>query len=446
MELDAQVAGIVVPHGIAHRDHGRDAAREQGVGGAGIARPLVELDLLRLGGWRLLRGRLGALRQSEELYRMVTANISDVIWVLDLATMRFTYVSPSVLRLRGFTVQEVMEQALDEVLTPESAQHVTTVLPPAIAAFEAGNDSERINITEIDQPCKDGSVVATEVTTTLLVNTEGRVDSVLGVSRDITERRQAEEKIRALNESLEARVRERTAQLEAAIAELEAFSYSVSHDLRAPLRAINGYATILAEDHPADIGADGLRCCDNIIGNTRRMGQLIDDLLAFSRLGRSRLAREAIDMVALAQSAFSDVTTESQRGSVSFSVGDLAPTTGDPTMLRQVWANLLTNALKFTANEAAPTIAIDCERGDGEVVYRVCDNGPGFDMRHSAKLFQVFERLHGAEYEGSGIGLAIVRRAVEAHGGRVWADSTLGSGATFSFSMPASPPLPSATL
>ena len=206
------------------------------------------------------------------------------------------------------------------------------------------------------------------------------------------------------------------------------------------MRAINGYATILAEDHSADIGADGLHCCDNIIGSTRRMGTLIDDLLSFSRLGRSRLAREPIDMSALARSAFGEITTESQRGAVSFTVGALAPATGDPTLLRQVWANLLTNALKFTADVPAPAIELDSRHEDGEVVYSVKDNGAGFDMRHAGKLFQVFERLHGGEYEGSGIGLAIVRRAVEAHGGRVWADGTPGQGATFSFSLPASGP------
>ncbi len=280
-------------------------------------------------------------------------------------------------------------------------------------------------------------MVSTEVTTTLLKNADGRVDRVLGVSRDITERRQAEAKILELNEGLEARVKERTAQLESAIAELEAFSYSVSHDLRAPLRAINGYATILTEDHAADIGDDGRRCCESIIGNTRRMGQLIDDLLSFSRLGRSRVAREPIDMVSLAQSAFGEVTTEGQRGAVDLTVGELASTVGDPTLVRQVWANLLSNALKFTAEVRQPSITVDCRSEDGEWVYSVADNGPGFDMRHAGKLFQVFERLHGSEYEGSGIGLAIVRRAVEAHGGRVWAESAPGEGATFFFSLPA---------
>jgi PAS domain S-box-containing protein len=379
------------------------------------------------------------IRDSEARYRLIADNTADVIWILDIASGRFSYVSPSVERLRGYTVSEVLDQSVSEALTPESLKHVMDRLPGLIASFEAGDESAGINVDEIEQPCKDGTVVATEATTTFLRGADGHIDRVLGVSRGITERRQAEAKIRALNESLEARVRERTAQLESAIAELEAFSYSVSHDLRAPLRAINGYATILAEDHPRDLGEDGLRCCDNIVGNTRRMGQLIDDLLAFSKLGRSRLAREPIDMTGLVRSAYGEISTESQRGGVAFTIGDLAPATGDPTLLRQVWANLLSNALKFTSRAPQPSIVVSGRRGGGETIYSVSDNGPGFDMLHAGKLFQVFERLHGAEYEGSGVGLAIVRRAVEAHGGRAWAESAPGEGATFSFALPAGP-------
>ena len=231
------------------------------------------------------------------------------------------------------------------------------------------------------------------------------------------------------------------AQLESAIAELEAFSYSVSHDLRAPLRAINGYATILAEDHAADIGDDGLRCCDNIIGNTRRMGQLIDDLLSFSRLGRSRLAREPIDMTALAHSAYGEISDgETARSQVSLAIGDLAPATGDPTLLRQVWANLLSNALKFTADEPEPSHhrrRARQARRRGRLLRLRQRTG----VRH-APLRQALpgvrapprRRVRGLRHRP-----AIVRRAVEAHGGRVWAESTPGDGATFSFALPAGP-------
>ena len=300
-----------------------------------------------------------ALQASESRYRLIAENTADVIWIMDLASGRFSYVSPSVERLRGYTPQEVLGQTMADALTPESLLRVTEGLPARIASLEVDDPGAAVSVDEVDQPRKDGSVVATEVTTTFLRGASGEVDRILGVSRDITERRQAEAKIRALNQSLEARVQERTAQLEAAIAELEAFSYSVSHDLRAPLRAINGYATILTEDHADDIGPDGLRCCDNIIGNTRRMGQLIDDLLSFSRLGRSRLAREPIDMNALVHSAFGEITTETQRGAIALTVGPLAPAVGDPTLLRQVWANLLSNATKFTGGVPSPVILVD---------------------------------------------------------------------------------------
>ena len=230
-----------------------------------------------------------------------------MIWLLDVTTGRFKYVSPSVERLRGFSPEEVMAQPVDAALTPESARHVADSLPSLIAAIEAGDDSLRVTVDQVDQPRADGTIVPTEVTSRMLTDESGSVVEVLGVSRDITERRRAEAEITALNESLEARVSERTAQLEEAIAELEAFSYSVSHDLRAPLRAINGYATILAEDHGDSIGDDGRDLCDSIVASTRRMGQLIDDLIAFARLGRTTLSVETVDMRALVDEVLAEV-------------------------------------------------------------------------------------------------------------------------------------------
>jgi light-regulated signal transduction histidine kinase (bacteriophytochrome) len=239
----------------------------------------------------------------------------------------------------------------------------------------------------------------------------------------------------------------RTAQLEYTNGELEAFCYSVSHDLRAPLRAINGYASILLQDHGDRIGEEGRKMSQRIVRNTRQMAELIDDLLAFSRIERTATRHDQVDMAALVAGVLEAVSAEPGHDHVKVNVGEPASATGDATLLRQVWTNQLGNAFKFAAGAEHPTIAVGCEPaggegggGGGETVYFVRDNGAGFDMRYADKLYGVFERLHGPEYEGTGVRLATVRRAVEAHGGRVWAQGELGRGATFFFSLPAVAP------
>lgn len=244
------------------------------------------------------------------------------------------------------------------------------------------------------------------------------------------------EEIRRLNISLEERVRERTSELEAANRELESFAYSVSHDLRAPLRAIDGFTRILSEAQGASLTNEGRRLCALVRDNTRRMTAMIDDLLTLSRLGRSAPRSLPVDMTALAREAFREATQMESTERIDFRLEDLPQAQGDPRLLGRLWSNLLANAVKFSSRRERARIVVAAERGGGAVIYRVEDDGAGFDMRYADKLFGVFQRLHGAEeFEGTGVGLAICRRIVERHGGRIWAEGRPGQGATFFFTL-----------
>jgi signal transduction histidine kinase len=247
----------------------------------------------------------------------------------------------------------------------------------------------------------------------------------------------AEEKLRALNAELEQRVGARTAELEAANKELESFSYSVSHDLRAPLRAIGGFAELLREDNAEQLDDEGRRKLDVIRGEAARMGSLIDDLLAFSRLGRKSLTPGELDMAELAQTVFDRLRAEPGGGRVELRLGRLPRAWGDRALLEQVWVNLLSNAVKFSSKKDAPIVEVGAITQEREHVFFVRDNGAGFDPRYQAKLFGVFQRLHdSAEFPGTGVGLALVQRIIVRHGGRVWADGKPGEGATFHFTLP----------
>jgi PAS domain S-box-containing protein len=265
---------------------------------------------------------------------------------------------------------------------------------------------------------------------------EGHVVGVFAAARDITERKRAEEEIRTLNAELEQRVRDRTAQLEASNQELEAFSYSVSHDLRTPLRAIDGFARILREDYAQHLDAEGKRVCSVIHDNVGNMSRLIDDLLMFSRLGRTEMSLSEIDMGAMASAVFHELTTPESRARIDFSVGSLPPAFADTTLMRQVWTNLLSNCIKFSSKRERATIQVGAEQMEGETVYTVQDNGAGFDMQYVHKLFGVFQRLHSTkEFEGTGVGLALVQRVIRRHAGRVWAEGEIDKGATIYFTI-----------
>jgi len=248
------------------------------------------------------------------------------------------------------------------------------------------------------------------------------------------------DRLAQLNSELERRVAERTAELEAANKELEGFSYSVSHDLRAPLRAIDGFAHVLEEDYADKLDDEGRRLLGVVRDRAQRMGGLIDELLDFSRLGRSPLAAAPLDMEALARSALDEVAAvDGVPPGWRCEIGPLPAAEGDPVMIRQVWVNLLSNAVKFSGKNGDAVITVTGTRNGSEQVYGVKDNGAGFDMRYYDKLFGVFQRLHRAEdFPGTGVGLAIVKRVVERHGGRTWAESRPGEGAAFYFSLPTS--------
>lgn len=329
----------------------------------------------------------------------------------------------------GYTEEEAMGKSMLMLFPPERVHEEADILV-RIARDETVPhfDTQRVR--------KNGRLIDVSVTISPVHDSEGRVIGASKIARDITERRMAEEAIRKLNAQLEERVVERTAQLEAANKELEAFSYSVSHDLRSPLRAMDGFSQALLEDYGPQLPEEAQQYAQTIRAGAQKMGALIDDLLAFSRLSRSALTVRSVKMNRLVNEVLEELEFQRRGKAVEIRCAELPDCEGDPALLKQVWVNLLSNAFKYTQNSAAPLVEIDSMEEGAETIYFVKDNGTGFDMRYAGKLFGVFQRLHRAEeYEGTGVGLAIVQRVIHRHGGRVWANAAVGQGATFSFTL-----------
>ncbi|MDB4985090.1 MAG: Phytochrome, two-component sensor histidine kinase [Myxococcaceae bacterium] len=272
-------------------------------------------------------------------------------------------------------------------------------------------------------------------------DSDGSTVGIFVQGHDITEQKQAEAQVRELNEALERRVAERTMELQEANKELESFSYSVSHDLRAPLRHITGFAQLLERRAKKSLDEVSLGHLRTISEAAKEGGRLVDDLLAFSRMGRTEVKKVGVNLLELVQQEQRDLASELGERAITWQVGELPEVSADPALLRLVIKNLLSNAVKYTRPRSAARIEVQAREEDGEVHLWITDNGVGFDMRYVDKLFGVFQRLHTAEqFEGTGIGLANVRRIVNRHGGRVWAEAKLDQGATFHFTLPVANP------
>ncbi|MFA6411636.1 MAG: PAS domain S-box protein [Syntrophales bacterium] len=372
-----------------------------------------------------------ALRESEKKYRDLFENALEGIYQAT-PEGRFVSANPAIARMFGYDSADELIAGVNDIksqiyINPEDR----TELLRRIAA------NGFLSSYELQYRRKDGSAIWLSLNIRAVKDETGKLVCLEGTAVDITERKRAEEEILKLNEELEQRVTERTVRLEGANKEIEAFSYSVSHDLRAPLRSIDGFSQALLEEYQEKLDETGKNYLERVRKAAQRMGWLIDDLLKLSRVGRSELQCEAVDLSDMVRAILQTTQQNSPDRTVDITVQDGIIAQGDHYMLQIALRNLLDNAWKFTGKEARPRIEFGSAVKDGKTLYYVRDNGAGFDMAYVDKLFGAFQRLHTTEeFAGTGIGLATVQRIISRHGGRVWAEGETGKGATFYFTLP----------
>jgi PAS domain S-box-containing protein len=329
-------------------------------------------------------------------------------------------------RLYGYTAAEAIGRK--DFLTPSELQEQVIQFRKMVKAGKVVPPTESVRVA------RDGRRIDVMISVSPILGQDGRFVGSATITHDITERKRAEAALSKLNEELESRVKDRTADLEAANKELEAFSYSVSHDLRAPLRSILGFGNFLMAENAEQLNAEGKTRLHRILNAGKRMEALIDDLLNLSRVSRQEIRRQEVDLSALAGGVVADLIQRHPEREVQAKVQPEMRVNADAGLLRIVLENLIGNAWKFTAKTDNACIEVGLDIRDGKSIYYIRDNGAGFDMTYAHKLFAPFQRLHSRdEFEGSGIGLSIVNRIVAKHGGRVWVESEKGKGATFYF-------------
>jgi PAS domain S-box-containing protein len=362
------------------------------------------------------------IKESEQKYHSLIEQAADGIAILDRKG-NLLEVNGSFEKLLGYNKSDITGMMIKDLIPKEENKS------QAFALKQLGEG--KVLFYERILKRKDGTTFSAEINAKMT-----NKGIVIGYIRDITERKKAEEQILLLNSELEEKVIKRTIELENANKEMEAFSYSISHDLRAPLRAVNGYASMLEEDYGSLLDAEGNRLLGVVQQSVIKMGVLIDNLLAFSRLGRTKVKKSVIDMNELTKAVLSEIKEYSPH-IAKIKLNILLPAKADRALLQQVLYNLISNANKFSSKKKKPFIEIASKEENGEIIYSIKDNGVGFDMQYSDKLFGVFQRLHSEDdFSGTGVGLAIVERIINKLDGKVWAEGKLDEGATFFFSLP----------
>jgi PAS domain S-box-containing protein len=377
-----------------------------------------------------IRSDITSRKEAEENLEKTLKEISDYKYALDESSIVAITDQKGIIKYANHNFCKISKFSYEELLGQDhriinSGYHPKEFIRKLWSTIANG----KIWRGELKNRAKDGSTYWVDTTIVPFLDGSGKPYQYVAIRADITQRKQGEEEIKVLNEELEKRVKERTE-------EIESFSYSVSHDLRAPLRAVNGYARILEEDYRDMLDEEGKRLLGEVQQNAKKMGVLIDDLLDFSRLGRKEIDRSVIDMNKLAALALREIN-QSVSHHATIECTDLHPVRADFSLLQHVMINLVSNAIKYSSKRDSPLIQIRSECKGEEVIFSIKDNGVGFDMEYVNKLFGVFQRLHSnEEFPGTGVGLAIVQRIIHKHNGRVWAEGKTGEGATFYFTLP----------